>query len=172
MGRGQVVFVDTFVPDDPRTKRRLTIRKDDGVYQGSGAVINHVLDGLPSGTTVAFLAPASVTALRSFEGLRAKINDVHGVEWLIYADGRLLPGVHHAFQFVILVVVVNAGPAQLTRLVDLRGVDPGHWLLENRGAKEAVAGGGRRVHRPARDTPGTFRMDLRTLDEGVFGLEV
>ena len=137
---GDALFVDTFLPRDRRTNRCLTDTKDGGVYQGDGAVIHHVLRGVPAGTTVAFLALSSVATMRSFERLRAEIDEGHGVGWLIYADGRLLPGIHHAFQIVILVVAVGIGPAKVTRLVDLRGVEPGQWLREMRAAQKRGGG--------------------------------
>lgn len=139
-GTGDVVFVDTFLPAEPRTNRGLAIRKDGRRYPGSAAVIHHVLEGLPVGTTVAFLAPVSVTTTQSCQDLRANIDEGHGVTWLIFADGSLLPGVHHAFQFVILVLVVGTGPAHVTRLADLRGIEPASWSREMQAARKRGGG--------------------------------
>lgn len=139
-GPVDAVFLDTFVLGERRHNRRPTIRTGGRVYRDSAAIIHHVVQGLPNETAVAILAPASLTTLRGFEQIRADIDEGHGVAWIIYADGRLLPGVHHMFQFVVMVLNVGTGPANVTRLVDLRGVESGQWLEVMRAAGKRGGG--------------------------------
>lgn len=134
------LFMETFPPSDVHARRRLTVRTNGGVYQGSGAIIHHALESLPPRTTVAFLADAAVVALRTFRQLRADIDSAHAVTWLVFTDGRLLPGAPLFFPFVLLVVVVGVGPAEVTRIVNLRNCEPSTWGKEIRAARKREGG--------------------------------
>lgn len=133
------VFIDTFPPDH-QTARRLTIRKENSVYYGNGAIIHHVLSSLPKGTITAVFAPAELATGRNHEDLRAEIDREHGIQWVIYADGRLLSNIHNAAQFLILVLAAHSGPSEVTRLANLRALEPSHWLRNVRAAKKRGGG--------------------------------
>jgi hypothetical protein len=136
---GNSVFINAF-PPNYQLARRLTIKEADSAYYGSGAIIHHVLSSLPRGTTTAVFAPAELIIGRKHEDLRAEIDRYHGIQWVIYADGRLLSNVHNAAQFVILVLAINTGPSDVTRLANLRALDPSHWLRNIRAAKKRGGG--------------------------------
>ena len=134
------LFMDAFPPSGGHAPRRLTVRTNGGVYQDSAALIHHALERLPPRTTVAFLVPGSVVIAPSFEQLRADIDSTHAVTWLIFADGRLLTGVSPRLQVVLMLVIVGAGPAEVTRIVNLRNCEPGTWGKEIRAARKREGG--------------------------------
>jgi hypothetical protein len=95
---------------------------------------------MPQGTIVAIFGPTELTTGGNHEDLRAEIDRAHGVNWVIFADGRLFSGVHNAAQFAILVLSANTGPSEITRLVNLRALEPSHWIRNIRAAKKRGGG--------------------------------
>lgn len=135
------LFMDAFLPpSDGHAPGPLTVRTNGGVYQDSAALIHHALESLPPRTNVAFLVPGSVVTAPSFEHLRADIDSTHAVTWLIFADGRLLTGVSPRLQVVLMLVIVSAGPAEVTRIVNLRNCEPGTWGQVMRAARKRQGG--------------------------------
>jgi hypothetical protein len=133
------LFIDTLLPRE-RARPRLVVNTPRGTHREGGAILHHVCEHIPPGTTIAFFASASILTVRHAEAIRANLDEFHSVNWIVLVDGQLLRGMHLSAQFVLIVCQVGAGPAQVTRWVDLRRTDPLAWLGEIQAARERQAG--------------------------------
>lgn len=163
------LYVESFAPPADEIGHRRPLHTDDGVHRDSAAVIRSVLESLPTHSRVVFLAPIGVVVSRSSERLRAEIEQRHAITWVIYMSNRYgrFPDLNHAFEFALLSCEVGAGPAQLTRLVNLRASEPADWRrkLEAAGRRSGGEVGNSIVLRNTRlgGVPWTYDRWTKTL---------